>query len=55
MTVALLSAWWGSFVASAYLYTVIAYATSFVLGMLIGFERQWRQRSAVCAPTRWSR
>lgn len=55
VTVVLRSAWWASFVASADLYTVIAYATSFVRGMLIGFERQWRQRSAVCVPTRWLR
>jgi len=42
----LLSTWWAAFIASAYLHTVIGYATSFVLGTLIGFERQWRQRSA---------
>ena len=40
VTVVLRSVWWASFVASADLYTVIAYATSFVRGMLIGFERQ---------------
>ncbi|MGI4797715.1 MAG: MgtC/SapB family protein [Janthinobacterium lividum] len=37
---------WTGFAASAYLHTAMAYATSFVLGMLIGLERQWRQRSA---------
>jgi len=41
-----ISAFWPAFVDSAYLHTVIAYSTSFVLGTLIGFERQWRQRSA---------
>ena len=39
-------AWWAMFVASAYTHTVAGYATSFVLGTLIGLERQWRQRSA---------
>ena len=38
--------WWQAFSASAYAQTAAAYATSFVLGTLIGFERQWRQRSA---------
>ncbi|MDR3538447.1 MAG: MgtC/SapB family protein [Acetobacteraceae bacterium] len=38
--------WWATFAASAYAHTVIGYATSFVLGTLIGLERQWRQRSA---------
>lgn len=41
-----LSAWWTGFWSSAYAHTAIAYATSFVLGTLIGLERQWRQRSA---------
>jgi putative Mg2+ transporter-C (MgtC) family protein len=35
-----------TFVASAYAHTVIGYTTSFVLGTLIGLERQWRQRTA---------
>lgn len=39
-------AWWVAFVVSAYAHTVVAYAVSFVLGTLIGLERQWRQRSA---------
>ena len=30
----------------AYAHTVLGYATSFILGTLIGLERQWRQRSA---------
>lgn len=34
------------FAASAYALTVAGYATSFVLGTIIGLERQWRQRSA---------
>jgi len=34
------------FVSSAYAHTLLAYATSFVLGTIIGLERQWRQRSA---------
>jgi putative Mg2+ transporter-C (MgtC) family protein len=42
----LLSAWWAGFAATAYASTLVAYATSFVLGTLIGLERQWRQRSA---------
>jgi putative Mg2+ transporter-C (MgtC) family protein len=40
------SAWWTTFIASAYAQTISGYATSFVLGTLIGLERQWRQRSA---------
>ena len=31
---------------SAYLHTLAAYATAFVLGTAIGLERQWRQRTA---------
>lgn len=31
---------------SAYAHTLAAYTTSFILGTLIGLERQWRQRSA---------
>jgi putative Mg2+ transporter-C (MgtC) family protein len=41
-----LSAWWATFLASAYASTAAAYSVSFVLGTLIGLERQWRQRSA---------
>lgn len=41
-----LSAWWSVLVSSAYAHTFTAYAVSFVLGTLIGLERQWRQRSA---------
>ncbi len=37
---------WARVAASAYARTVLAYATSFVLGTLIGLERQWRQRTA---------
>ncbi len=37
---------WAAFTASAYVHSAGAYATSFVLGTLIGLERQWRQRSA---------
>ena len=37
---------WHGFIASAYAHTLLTYATSFVLGTLIGLERQWRQRSA---------
>ena len=40
------SASWATFLTSAYAQTALAYATSFVLGTLIGLERQWRQRSA---------
>ena len=42
MTSSLLS----QFASSAYAHTVLGYATSFILGTLIGLERQWRQRSA---------
>lgn len=38
--------WWARFAASAYAHTLNAYSTSFVLGTLIGLERQWRQRTA---------
>jgi putative Mg2+ transporter-C (MgtC) family protein len=31
---------------SAFIHTTIALAVAFVLGGLIGFERQWRQRTA---------
>lgn len=41
-----LSEWWQALASSAYAHTVFGYATSFVLGTLIGLERQWRQRSA---------
>jgi putative Mg2+ transporter-C (MgtC) family protein len=44
--VATFQAWWVTFAASAYAVTVAGYATSFVLGTIIGLERQWRQRSA---------
>ena len=42
MTSSLLS----QFAGSAYAHTVLGYAISFILGTLIGLERQWRQRSA---------
>lgn len=35
-----------TFFASAYAHTLVGYLTSFVLGTIIGLERQWRQRSA---------
>lgn len=38
--------WWTALATSAFAHTFIGYATSFVLGTLIGLERQWRQRSA---------
>ncbi len=31
---------------TAYAHSILGYATSFVLGTLIGLERQWRQRTA---------
>jgi putative Mg2+ transporter-C (MgtC) family protein len=43
---AALRAGFDAFWASAYAHSVIGYATSFVLGTLIGLERQFRQRSA---------
>src|SRR6201994_2580896 len=39
-------AWCSAFLATEYAGTAAAYAVSFVLGTLIGLERQWRQRSA---------
>lgn len=41
-----LLSWWSGWASSAYAHTVLGYGTSFVLGTLIGLERQWRQRSA---------
>ena len=41
-----LSEVWARLSASAYARTLLAYAASFVLGTLIGLERQWRQRTA---------
>lgn len=41
-----LQAWWSGFAGSAYAHTLVGYSTAFVLGTLIGLERQWRQRSA---------
>jgi len=40
------AAWWTDIAASAYAHTLGALATAFVLGTLIGLERQWRQRTA---------
>lgn len=42
----ILSAAVAQFTASEYAHTLLAYATAFVLGTLIGLERQWRQRTA---------
>ncbi len=39
-------AWLDSFLGSAFARTLAILATAFVLGTLIGAERQWRQRSA---------
>ena len=39
-------AWWIGFTASAYAQTLVGMSTAFVLGALIGLERQWRQRTA---------
>ena len=36
----------GRFLASEFAHTLAVLATAFVLGTAIGFERQWRQRSA---------
>jgi len=41
-----LQAWWTGFTAGAYAHTLGGLATAFVLGTLIGLERQWRQRTA---------
>nr|WP_294522312.1 MgtC/SapB family protein [uncultured Rhodopila sp.] len=38
--------WLDSFLGSAFARTLASLATAFVLGTLIGAERQWRQRSA---------
>ncbi len=37
---------WVRLATSAYARTLLAYSASFVLGTLIGLERQWRQRTA---------
>ena len=37
---------WHAAIAHPLFETVLALSTAFVLGTLIGFERQWRQRSA---------
>jgi putative Mg2+ transporter-C (MgtC) family protein len=42
----MLSAWWPDFAAGAYAQTLVGFGTAFVLGTLIGLERQWRQRTA---------
>lgn len=37
---------WGALVASAFMHTLSVIVVAFVLGLAIGFERQWRQRTA---------
>ncbi len=37
---------WADFAATTFARSLLALATAFVLGTLIGFERQWRQRTA---------
>jgi putative Mg2+ transporter-C (MgtC) family protein len=37
---------WTGFAASAYVHTASGYEGAFILGTIIGLERQWRQRSA---------
>ncbi len=39
-------AWWADFSGGSYAHTLGALAAAFVLGTLIGLERQWRQRTA---------
>jgi len=41
-----LSNWLASVAGGAFVHTLLALATAFTLGTAIGFERQWRQRSA---------
>ncbi len=41
-----MAAWWTSLAAGAYAHTLVGFATAFVLGTVIGLERQWRQRTA---------
>jgi len=41
-----MAAWWTGFAAGAYAHTLVGFATAFVLGTVIGLERQWRQRTA---------
>jgi putative Mg2+ transporter-C (MgtC) family protein len=41
-----LSTWWTTFVATPYAHTLGGLTVAFVLGTLIGLERQWRQRTA---------
>ena len=35
--------------------TLVSLLSAFVLGSIVGFERQFRQRTRACAPTRWWR
>jgi putative Mg2+ transporter-C (MgtC) family protein len=37
---------WSAFLASGFLHTFTIIAVAFTLGLAIGFERQWRQRTA---------
>jgi len=41
-----MAAWWTGLAAGAYAHTLVGFATAFVLGTVIGLERQWRQRTA---------
>ena len=38
--------WWPTFATSDYAHSLTGFVTAFVLGTLIGLERQWRQRTA---------
>jgi len=41
-----MAACWTGFAAGTYAHTLVGFATAFVLGTVIGLERQWRQRTA---------
>jgi len=41
-----MAAWWTGLAVGAYAHTLVGFATAFVLGTVIGLERQWRQRTA---------
>ncbi len=52
MTSELLRSAWAWLSASPFVETLLSLGTAFVLGTLIGFERQWRQRSVALGRAR---
>jgi putative Mg2+ transporter-C (MgtC) family protein len=41
-----LAPWMQALLASAFVHTLLVFVVAFLLGLAIGFERQWRQRTA---------